>query len=137
MTGAQGVVGGTQGAAPDAQVRNAAVLSFGHAAVMVLGGVLALLIAHFFGKSAETDAFFAAYGVYAIALVFIGGRFVLGITGWETLGIEIVQAIIWGCLALAVPLADISLNWRELRNVSVPAKPAIPQSVPERIVRAA
>jgi peptidoglycan biosynthesis protein MviN/MurJ (putative lipid II flippase) len=51
-------------------VRNAAVLSFGHAAVMVLGGVLALLIAHFFGKSARTDAFFAAYGVYAIALVF-------------------------------------------------------------------
>jgi peptidoglycan biosynthesis protein MviN/MurJ (putative lipid II flippase) len=54
----------------DPQVRNAAVLSFGHAAVMVLGGVLALLIAHFFGKSAKTDAFFAAYGVYAIALVF-------------------------------------------------------------------
>jgi hypothetical protein len=71
---------------------------------------------------------------YAIALVFIGGRFVLGITGWETLGIEIVQAIIWGCLALAVPLADISLNWRELRNISVPAKPALApqQSVPER-----
>src|SRR5688500_16499445 len=46
------------------------MLSFGHAAVMVLGGVLALLIAHFFGKSARTDAFFAAYGVYAIALVF-------------------------------------------------------------------
>jgi peptidoglycan biosynthesis protein MviN/MurJ (putative lipid II flippase) len=46
------------------------VLSFGHGVVMVLGGVLALLIAHFFGKSARTDAFFAAYGVYAIALVF-------------------------------------------------------------------
>ena len=74
---------------------------------------------------------------YAIALVFIGGRFVLGITGWETLGIEIVQAIIWGCLALAVPLADISLNWRELRNISVPAKPAVPQSVPEPVRRAA
>src|SRR5215813_2659483 len=67
---------------------------------------------------------------YALALVFIAGRFVLGITGWEALGIEIVQAIIWGCLALAVPLADISLNWRELRNVSA-AKPAIPQNMPE------
>ena len=75
---------------------------------------------------------------YAIALVFIGGRFVLGITGWETLGIEIVQAIIWSCLALAVPLADLSLNWRELRNVSsVPVKPAAPQSIPERVPRAA
>ena len=75
---------------------------------------------------------------YALALVFIAGRFVLGITGWEVLGVEIVQAIIWGCLALAVPLADVSLNWRELRNVSsVPVKPAAPQSVPERIARAA
>ena len=74
---------------------------------------------------------------YAVALVFIAGRFVMGITGWETHGIEIVQAIIWSCLVLAVPLADISLNWRELRNVSVPAKPAIPQSVPEPVRRAA
>ena len=73
---------------------------------------------------------------YALALVFIAGRFVLGITGWETLGVEIVQAIIWGCLALAVPLADISLNWRELRNVSA-AKPAVPKSMPERMPRAA
>jgi len=73
---------------------------------------------------------------YAIALVFIAGRFVLGITGWEALGVEIVQAIIWGCLALAVPLADISLSWRELRNVSA-AKSAVPQSMPERVPRAA
>ena len=51
---------------------------------------------------------------YAIALVFIGGRFVLGVTGWETLGVEIAQAIIWSCLALSVPLADISLHWREI-----------------------
>ena len=75
---------------------------------------------------------------YALALVFIAGRFFLGITGWETLGIEIVQAIIWSCLALAVPLADLSLNWRELRNVSsVPVKPAAPHSIPERVPRAA
>jgi len=53
---------------------------------------------------------------YAIALVFIGGRFVLGVTGWETLGVEIVQAIIWSCLALAVPLADVSLHWKESLN---------------------
>jgi Predicted membrane protein (DUF2306) len=75
---------------------------------------------------------------YALALVFIAARFFLGITGWETLGVEIVQAIIWSCMALAVPLADISLNWRELRNVSsVPVKPAAPQSVPEHLPRAA
>ena len=76
---------------------------------------------------------------YAIALVFIAGRFVMGITGWETLGVEIVQAIIWSCLALSVPLADIALNWRELRNVSAAAKPALAatQNVPEQAARAA
>ena len=52
---------------------------------------------------------------YAIALVFIGGRFVLGVTGWEALGIEIAQAIIWACLALSVVLADVSIHWREIR----------------------
>ena len=60
---------------------------------------------------------------YAVALVFIAGRFVMGITGWETMGVEIVQAIIWACLALSVPLADVAMNWRELRAVgSVPVK---------------
>ena len=60
---------------------------------------------------------------YAIALVFIAGRFVLGVTGWEALGVEIVQAMIWSCLALAVPLADVALNWKDLRStVTAPAK---------------
>src|SRR6185436_17895952 len=60
---------------------------------------------------------------YAIALVFIAGRFVLGVTGWEALGVEMVQAIIWACLALAVPLADVALNWKELRStVTVPVR---------------
>jgi hypothetical protein len=77
---------------------------------------------------------------YAVALVFIGGRFFLGVTGWETLGIEIVQAVIWSCLAVAVPLADLSLNWRELRSRSAAGvKTALPtkQTMPERAVRAA
>ena len=52
---------------------------------------------------------------YAIALVFIAGRFVMGITGWEALGVEIVQAIIWACLAMAMIFADISIHWREIR----------------------
>lgn len=51
---------------------------------------------------------------YAVALVFIAGRFVMGITGWETLGVEIVQAIIWSCLALSLLLGDISIHWREI-----------------------
>src|SRR5690242_18240366 len=77
---------------------------------------------------------------YAVALVFIGGRFFLGVTGWETLGIEIVQAVIWSCLALSVPLADFALNWRELRSRSaatVKAALGSKQQVPEQAVRAA
>jgi len=77
---------------------------------------------------------------YAIALVFIAGRFVLGVTGWEQLGIEIVQAIIWSCLALAVVLADISIHWREIRAaLSGSVKSAQPsgQSGPVRLPRAA
>ena len=76
---------------------------------------------------------------YAIALVFIAGRFVMGITGWETLGVEIVQAIIWSCLALSVPLADIALNWRELRNVSAATTQALTSTpaVAEQTARAA
>ncbi len=59
---------------------------------------------------------------YAIALVFIAGRFVMGITGWEQLGIEVVQAIIWSCLALSMVFADISIHWREIKSAIAPAK---------------
>lgn len=65
---------------------------------------------------------------YAIALVFIAARFVMGTTGWEQLGVEIVQAIIWSCLALSMVFADISIHWREIRSAlsrrtkPVPAK---------------
>ena len=64
---------------------------------------------------------------YAIALVFIAARVALGVTGFEKLGVEIVQATIWSCLALSVPLADIAINWRELRSsvAAAPVKPAI------------
>lgn len=53
---------------------------------------------------------------YAIALVFIAARFVLGVTGFEKLGVEMVQAMIWSCLALSVLLADVAINWREMRT---------------------
>ena len=65
---------------------------------------------------------------YAVALVFIAGRFVLGVTGLETHGVEIVQAVIWSCLALAVPAADVALNWKDLRASSaVRVRSAAPQ----------
>jgi hypothetical protein len=76
---------------------------------------------------------------YAIALVFIGGRFVLGVTGWELLGVEIVQAIIWSCLALSVVLADVSIHWKEIRGaLSSPARSRVSrkQTVPDGAVPA-
>ena len=70
---------------------------------------------------------------YAVALVFIAGRFVLGTTGLETHGVEIVQAVIWSCLVLAVPAADVALNWKDLRvtsSVPVRATAASKQTLP-------
>ena len=63
---------------------------------------------------------------YAIALVFIAGRFVLGVTGWEALGVEIAQAIIWSCLALSVVFADVAIHWKEIRSaLTVPVKAGV------------
>ena len=65
---------------------------------------------------------------YAVALVFIAGRFVLGVTGWENLGIEIAQAVIWSCLALSMVLADLAIHWKEIRAaLTVPVRSALPR----------
>jgi Predicted membrane protein (DUF2306) len=77
---------------------------------------------------------------YAIAMVFVGGRFVMGVTGWEALGVEIVQAIIWSCLALSVVFADVAIHWKEIRAaLSLSAKPVVAKkrSVPEVAVQRA
>jgi hypothetical protein len=76
---------------------------------------------------------------YAIALVFIAARFVMGTTGWEALGVEIVQAIIWSCLALSVVLADISIHWKEIcAALSTPKAPVtVRPSVPRPAAKAA
>ncbi len=63
----------------------------------------------------------------------------LGITGWEALGVEIVQAVIWSCLALSVVLADVGIHWKEIRStLSIPVRSGSPRSekVPERAVAA-
>jgi hypothetical protein len=63
---------------------------------------------------------------YAIALVFIAGRFVLGVTGWEALGVEIAQAIIWASLALSVVPADVAIHWKDIRSaLTMPVKSGV------------
>ncbi len=51
---------------------------------------------------------------YAVGLVFFANRFVLGVTGIES--VEMVQAVIWTCMALAVPLADLANDAAEVRR---------------------
>jgi hypothetical protein len=44
------------------------------------------------------------------------------------MGVEMVQAVIWSCLVAAVPLADVSLHWKDLRSsASKPKRVAPPQ----------
>jgi O-antigen/teichoic acid export membrane protein len=50
--------------------RETVLVALGQAAVMLFGGLLALLIAQLFGKTLETDAFFAAYGLYSLGITF-------------------------------------------------------------------
>ena len=76
---------------------------------------------------------------YAVALVFIAGRLVLGITGWETLGVEIVQAVIWSCLVFSVVLGDVAIHWREICSAVSGSKPVLTPkpSIQEPVVRRA
>jgi hypothetical protein len=76
---------------------------------------------------------------YAVALTFIFGRFIMGTTGLETHGVEMVQAIIWSYLALSMVFADISIHWREIRT-AVSARPnrvVKPVPLPAQVQRAA
>jgi O-antigen/teichoic acid export membrane protein len=64
-----------RGAEPPARLgakptgRQSALIAVGQGAIMLSGAALALLIAQFFGKTTETDAFFAGYGLYTVGLV--------------------------------------------------------------------
>ena len=77
---------------------------------------------------------------YAVALTFIFGRFIMGVTGLEAHGVEMVQAIIWSYLALSVMFADISIHWREITAASsakVKSRVANKESMPVAVPRAA
>lgn len=105
--------------------RSFTVLAFVDAAMLIVTTVIAFLFAYKRKIALHRQWVTRSY---AVALVFIAGRFVMGVTGWETLGVEIVQAIIWSCLALSVPLADVANNWMEIRGaVSAPAKSRVPE----------
>ena len=51
---------------------------------------------------------------FAVAIVFLEVRVIAGVTGWERLGEHAIETIVWGCLAFS--LADVVLQWQELRR---------------------
>ena len=94
-------------------------------AVMLFGTTLIALIFAIKRKIAQHRQWMIRS--FAVALVFVEVRFILGVTGWETLGVEIVQAVIWSCLAMSLLFADIINHWMEIRAaVKTPVKLPIP-----------
>jgi uncharacterized membrane protein YozB (DUF420 family) len=58
---------------------------------------------------------------FAVALVFLEVRVIVGITGWENLGPAAVETAVWVCLAFSVLLGDIAVQLQELQRT----RPAI------------
>jgi hypothetical protein len=51
---------------------------------------------------------------FAVALVFLEGRVIGGVTGWENLDIHATETIVWACLAFSILSADLVLQWQQL-----------------------
>jgi uncharacterized membrane protein len=51
---------------------------------------------------------------FAVAIVFLEVRVILGITGWERLGIAATETVVWTCLAFSVLAGDIAIQVQEL-----------------------
>jgi uncharacterized membrane protein len=116
--------------------RSLTVLAVVNAVMLIVATALAFLFAY---QRKITQHRQWIVRSYAIALVFIEGRFIMGVTGWEKLGVEIVQAIIWSCLAMSILLGDLANHWREIRSaLSAPVRSGAPtkQNVPDGAVEA-
>ncbi len=50
---------------------------------------------------------------FAVALVFLEGRVIGGVTGWENLGDRASETIVWVCLAFSILAADLVLQWQK------------------------
>lgn len=51
---------------------------------------------------------------FAVALVFLEGRVIGGVSGWENLGDRASETIVWACLAFSILSADLVLQWQQL-----------------------
>src|SRR5712671_7454605 len=60
---------------------------------------------------------------FAVAIVFLEVRVVLGVTGLEKLGDSAAETVVWMCVAFSLLLADFVLQWQDLRRSrSAPAR---------------
>jgi uncharacterized membrane protein len=50
---------------------------------------------------------------FAVALVFLEGRVIGGVTGWENLGTQANETIVWACLAFSILSADLALQCQQ------------------------
>jgi len=51
---------------------------------------------------------------FAVALVFLEGRVIGGVGGWENLDVHATETIVWTCLAFSILSADLVLQWQNL-----------------------
>jgi uncharacterized membrane protein len=50
---------------------------------------------------------------FAVALVFLEGRVIGGLTGWDNFDIHATETIVWACLAFSILSADLVLQWQQ------------------------
>jgi hypothetical protein len=54
---------------------------------------------------------------FAVAIVFLEVRVVLGVTGLEKVGGGAFdETVVWACVAFSLLFADVVLQWQELRR---------------------
>jgi uncharacterized membrane protein SirB2 len=64
---------------------------------------------------------------FACAIIFIQVRVIVGLTGW----IQHIEAVVWTCVAMAIPLADLVLQWQESRRGrAIPPKAPLAERMP-------
>src|SRR5437763_11651644 len=67
---------------------------------------------------------------FAVAIVFLEVRVVLGVTGPERLGPAVSETVVWMCVAFSLLFADVVLHWQDLRRprpvAASVAAPAVP-----------
>ena len=74
---------------------------------------------------------------FAVALVFLEGRVIGGVTGWENLDTKANETIVWACLAFSILAADLVLQWEQLgpsRSMVRHRSPASPERTLEGLL---